>query len=596
MRKLRLWSQLFISFLWIPLVAALFVGVYGSRLVEQLYQDHLEADLEARARLCSHPIGELLNQGRTDAIDALSKELGQATGTRITVVLPSGQVVADSEESPADMDPHAGRPEIRTALAGATGRKTRFSATEQEERIYVAVPLRHEGVIVAAVRTSVPLTALTHTLTIFRNRIIAVGLIGIAIHALVSLLVARRISRPLEDIREGAQRFAAGDLAYRLRTGGSVEIDTVARAVNRMAEQLDERIRTILSQQHEQEAMLSSMEEGVLAIDRGGTILSLNETCAALLDGDVDRLRGRTVYEVIRKPDLLRFVESTLASGAPVDAELRIRGPQDRWLIAHGTALHDAPRGRIGVLIVLHDVTRLRHLETVRRDFVANVSHELRTPVTSLKGFVETLLDGALEDQENAARFLGIMLRQVNRLDAIIGDLLSLSRIERGAEQQTIELAQEPIRPVLQAAVELCAAQAADKGIRIDVDCAEDLAAEANAALLEQAAVNLLDNAIKYSGPGTTIRISAGRDEGHAFMQVGDEGCGIEAKHLPRLFERFYRVETSRSRELGGTGLGLAIVKHIALAHGGTVSVQSTVGSGSTFAIRWPIARAGPAS
>ncbi len=238
---------------------------------------------------------------------------------------------------------------------------------------------------------------------------------------------------------------------------------------------------------------------------------------------------------------------------------------------------------------MLHDVTRLRHLEEVRSDFVANVSHELRTPITSIKGFVETLLDGALEDRDNALRFLHIMLRQVNRLDAIISDLLALSRIEKGTDEQRIELTPEPVAAVLRAAVEMCEKKAADKCIPVELVCPDDLVGQINAALVEQAVINLLDNAIKYSESGATVQISAGREETDLVVRVQDHGCGIEARHLPRLFERFYRVDKARSRNLGGTGLGLAIVRHIALAHRGSVSVQSTVGAGSTFSLRLPL-------
>jgi two-component system phosphate regulon sensor histidine kinase PhoR len=245
-------------------------------------------------------------------------------------------------------------------------------------------------------------------------------------------------------------------------------------------------------------------------------------------------------------------------------------------------------------LIVLHDITRLRHLEEVRRDFVANVSHELRTPITSIKGFIETLMDGGFEDEENARRFLQITLRQVNRLDAIIGDLLVLSRIERGFEEQRIELAPESIRGALQAAIEMCEKKAADKAVKIELACPEDLTGEINAALLEQAVVNLLDNAIKYSNSAAVVEVIATGEATELVIRVKDQGCGIDAQHLPRLFERFYRVDKARSRELGGTGLGLAIVRHIALAHRGSVSVESTVGVGSTFCLRLPMSPANP--
>ena len=330
----RLWWRLFVSYLWVPILVLVSIGLYGSDVVRQLYQDHLKADLEARARLAAKPIDELLTSGQSEQVNALAKELGQSTSTRITVVLPSGTVVGDSHEDPHSMDNHGQRPEIREALAGAVGHSTRYSSTEQEERIYAAVPLMHGGKPTAVVRTSLPVTALTRTLGIVRNRLVVAGLIGVLLQAVISLVISRRISRPLEAIKVGADRFAAGDLNHRLAMAGSVEVAAVAKALNRMAEQLDERIQTVLRQQNEREAMLSSMEEGVLAVDNQSRILSLNKTCATLLGGEPAKLEGRTVYEVIRKPDLLKFVESALASLSPVDGEIQLHGPQDRWVSA----------------------------------------------------------------------------------------------------------------------------------------------------------------------------------------------------------------------------------------------------------------------
>jgi two-component system, OmpR family, phosphate regulon sensor histidine kinase PhoR len=589
MRKKRLWWWLFISYLWVPIVLLAAISAYDSNVVERLYTDQLKTDLEARARLASGPVDELLAKNRPERVDALCKSLGRASKTRLTVVLPSGRVIGDSDANIEDMDNHGNRQEVRDALADGIGWNVHHSSTLGEDRIYMAVRLMGGDRPAAVVRTSFPLTTLNDALSGVRNRVVIAALIGAICYAVISLMISRRMSRPVEEIKAGADRFAAGDLKHRLRVVGSAEVVALAETMNRMAEQLDERIQTVLRQQNEREAMLSSMEEGVLAINNEGTILSLNEACEALLGEKPAVLQGRSIYEVIRKADLLKFIESALASASPVEGELLIRGAQDRWVSAHGTVLHDSHRGKIGVLVVLHDITRLRHLEDVRRDFVANVSHELRTPITSIKGFVETLVDGAFEDRENAHRFLQIMLRQVNRLDAIIADLLMLSRIERGSDEQRIEVARESIRGTLKAAIEMCEKKASEKGVKIELVCPEDLSGEINAALLEQAVVNLLDNAIKYSNAETVIEVRAACEGTELVIQVKDHGCGIESQHLPRLFERFYRVDKARSRQLGGTGLGLAIVRHIALAHRGSASVESTVGVGSTFCLRLPI-------
>ena len=497
------------------------------RRCRRLYEAHLTADLESRARLACEPIDNLLTAGKAGEVDALCKKLGRSSHTRITVILPSGKAIGDSDADPGEMENHKDRPEIRDAFGGTVTQEIRRSDTLHEDRIYVAVPLVQHGRAMAVVRTSLSADRTRRRLARFAIAWPIAVSSGSRSLRVISLVISRRISRPLEEIKVGADRFAAGDLNHRLAAGGSLEVGAVAKALNRMAEQLDERIQTVLRQQNEREAMLSSMEEGVLAIDNQSRILSLNKTCATLLGGEPAKLEGRTVYEVIRKPDLLRFVESALASLSPVDGEIQIHGPQDRWVSAHGTTLYDPQRGKIGVLIVLHDVTRLRHLEEVRRDFVANVSHELRTPITSIKGFIETLLDGAREDKENALRFLQIMLRQVNRLDAIIGDLLSLSRIERGSDEQMIELAEDSIRGVLQAAIETCDRKAAEKQIQIELICPPDLTAQINAALLEQAVINLLDNAIKYSGAGSAIEIRAERDGG----EIGHLRQGSGLRH-----------------------------------------------------------------
>jgi two-component system phosphate regulon sensor histidine kinase PhoR len=468
------------------------------------------------------------------------------------------------------------------------GRSTRYSATLREKMMYVAVPVERAGTVAAVIRTSFAVRTLGETLHGMYWRIVVAGLIAILLVAAASLAVARRIAGPLEAIRAGAERFARGQLRHRLPVSGAEEVRMLAQSLNHMAVQLDERIQTIVSQENERSAVLASMEEGVLAVDQRSTVLNLNDMCGRLLGVDPEKARGRLVHEVIRKSSLLEFVERTLTSAEPIEEDFELRGQVNRWLHAHGTGLHDAQRRKIGALVVLHDVTRLRHLENVRRDFVANVSHELRTPITSIKGFVETLLHENLEDRQTAIRFLQIVLRQVNRLDEIIQDLLVLSRLERGVEEHTIELGPSPLAEVLRSAVEMCEKKAADKTITVQVQCPEGLTAQVNAPLLEQAVVNLIDNAVKYSDRQATVRVIAAEQAGEVVIRVEDDGCGIEARHLPRLFERFYRVDRARSRELGGTGLGLAIVKHIVNAHKGSVTVTSAVGRGSVFSIHLP--------
>ena len=404
----------------------------------------------------------------------------------------------------------------------------------------------------------------------------------------VSLIVSRRLSRPLEEMKRGAEHFARGELHYRLAMPASEEMAGLALALNQMAQELDERLRGITIQRNEQEAILASMVEGVLALDSDQRLLSLNQAAAEMLRIKREQAAGRSLPAAVRNLDLQKFVEQALAAGEPVEGELAL--PEGgRFLQAHGTGLLDPQGQRLGAVIVLHDITRLRRLETVRRDFVANVSHELKTPITSIKGYIETLQEGAIREPQEAERFLDILAKQADRLNAIVDDLLSLAKLEQEAEEAKIVLEPGPLAAVLQAAISSCAGQAEAKKISIELACAPDLQARMAAPLLEQAVLNLLDNAIKYSEPERKITVEASRSETEVLIRVRDQGWGIEKEHLPRIFERFYRVDKGRSRKLGGTGLGLSIVKHIALAHGGEVKVESRPGSGSTFTICLPL-------
>jgi two-component system phosphate regulon sensor histidine kinase PhoR len=578
----------FWSYLAIMVGLIVVLGLYASREAREFYLDRESRELETAAHLVKARIAEPLGGGRFADVQAVCAESSRSLGMRITVILPSGKVVGESSEQPEHLENHRNRPEIIEALAGSVGRSRRFSSTRGQELMYVAVPLKQDGRVAAVIRTSFPVHTLLQTFHVVYLRIGAAGLAATLLVALASLVVARKIVRPLEVIRAGAERFAGGELEHRLPIRGAEEVRMLAESMNHMAQELHQRMQTIISQEHEHEAVLSSMDEGVLAVDQTGKILSLNDACGKLLSLNPEKVRGRLVHELVRTCNLLEFVERTLISATRIEEDIEFSRPDNRWMHAHGTVLRDPQGNKIGALIVLHDITRLRHLENVRRDFVANVSHELRTPITSIKGFVETLLAEELEDKQTSLRFLRIVLKQADRLDAIIHDLLTLSRVERGAEGQTIQLERERICPVLQSAVEMCERKAADKQIDIELTCADDLAATINSPLLEQAVVNLLDNAIKYSSPRGHVRIVAVSGPGEVTIRVEDDGCGIESRHLPRLFERFYRVDKARSRELGGTGLGLAIVKHIVAAHDGSVQVQSTVGAGSVFSIRLP--------
>ncbi len=588
MNRKRLLAHLYPTILLILITALGLLGWYSVVSLEDFYLSQTRQDLKAEALLIEQLLAGRWKGSEHARLERLVKNLGEKTTTRITLIRADGRVIADSNQNPLKMDNHARRPEVRTALSGRTGSSLRFSRTLQTRMMYLAVPARDAGGISGVVRIAIPVGVIQEVLSTARSRIF-VGIFMIALLAAgSSLIVYRRISRPLQEMKQGAERFAGGELDYRLPIPDSGEIGGLAVALNRMAEQLKERIETILRQRNEQEALFAGMVESVLAVDLDRRILSMNRAAEEMFGISAGVARGRSLQEIVRNVDLHNFYEKVLRSGETLEEDLLLFTEGERNLQAHGTILRDAGKRRSGVLIVLNDVTRIRRLEKVRRDFFDNVSHELKTPITSIKGYVETLLNGESHNTEDVQRFLRIVSDQTDRLTTLIEDLLSLSRIEQGAERGGIHLHPDGLLGVIRGAVRNSEEKAASRGIGIQVDCDPALLARINPNLLEQALSNLIDNAVKYGDPNGTIRVECARAGAEIELRVVDRGIGIAAEHHERLFERFYRVDKARSRREGGTGLGLAIVKHIAEAHGGRVAVESVPGQGSVFSIFLP--------
>ncbi len=355
-----------------------------------------------------------------------------------------------------------------------------------------------------------------------------------------------------------------------------------------MSRELEEQIETITQQRNEHLAVLSSLLESVFAVGLDEKILSINPAGESLLGIESGSALGRQLPEVVRNYRLQELFRESLRSEGVVEGDVTLYEQNEKIVELYGTSLNDAQGEKLGAFIVLNDVTQVRRLERVRKDFVANVSHELRTPLTSIKGFVETLLEGAIERKEDARRFLEIANRHVDRLNAIIENLLNLSRIEEGTERKGLEVEMQDIDHVVRSALRVCETKAEEKEVRLELERTGEMMASVNSGLLEEAIVNLVDNAIKYSERGDLVRIRLKDSESEFAVEVEDEGCGVSSEHMNRIFERFYRVDQGRSRKEGGAGLGLAIVKHVALAHRGRVNVSSNLGKGSTFSLHFP--------
>ena len=587
--KKRLIYQLFPSYLVITLVSLFAVSWYALSFTRQFYLERTRVDLETNGRLLEKQVIRLLIPLDAQAMDRFCKDAAGQTVTRVTVILPGGRVVGDSEEMPAKMASHLDREEIRDAYLGNVGMSIRHSDTLKQDMMYVALPLYADKVLSGVLRTSIPVTAIDERLGTIRWRISLGALLIALLASFVSWYASRKITRPLEKMRDGARQFATGVLTHRLPLYDIYEFSTLAETMNQMAEQLQQRLEEITSQRNKTEAVLSSMHEGVIATDLEQRVISINRAAASMFAVPLKSIQGRSVLEIIRNHEFHSLMNQSLSTGESLESDIVYHQNGERTFNVHCTPLLDAMQKRMGGLLVISDVTQLRRLENMRRDFAASVSHEIKTPLTAIKGFVETLCTGEVEDREETRRFLNIIDKHVNRLATIIDDLMQLSRIERDDEIQQIGLECCRIQDVINTVIDLCDENIQAKGIDVQLSCEPDLKGCFDATLLEQAAVNLLDNAIKYSPEKSDIQIEALTVDDEIQIRFKDEGMGIAKKHLPRLFERFYRVDKARSRKLGGTGLGLAIVKHIAQAHGGNVTVESELGKGSTFTLHLPV-------
>lgn len=599
--KKLIW-QIFPGSILTILLAVVAVSWYGIDAFQAFHLQETESDLKSRASLVRTHIHEYLDESAIVPLRKYCIQAGRESGTRITVINRAGKVLADSNEDPDVMDNHGHRVEIVEAFKGGVGVSRRYSKTLDERLVYVALPLFSMGVaglespdvkgsVEAVVRTSLSVASLDKALFDIKKRI-ALGALAILVLAgIVTLLISRNISKPLEQMTRSAEDFSKGNFSQRMlpiaKRSSSLEIVTLAGSMDRMAELLDDKIQTIVTQRNQLQTVFSSMVEAVIAIDKEERVIKLNEAAADFFEVDVQEARGKIIQQIVRNTDLLQQIHQVFKDKESVEGEIVLRyRNQDRFLQTHVVTLSNGAGENIGVLVVMNDVTKLRKLEAVRRDFVANVSHELRTPITSIRGYVETLLDGAIDNKEDAVRFLEIVLRQSGRLSIIIDDLLVLSRIEEEARQRSIVFTKGPLSPVIDQAIQTCMLQADRAGVSVQSYCPETVIVEMNETLIEQAVLNLLINAITYSKEGDTVTIeTTEKSNGEVQIIVSDTGCGIPKQHVSRLFERFYRIDPARSRKQGGTGLGLAIVKHIVQAHDGRIDVDSMEGKGTTFTI-----------
>jgi two-component system, OmpR family, phosphate regulon sensor histidine kinase PhoR len=554
-------------------------------------RDAAFAGLTAEARLMARVVEEQLARGASpDAIDPVVDAAALEVNARVTVIAPDGRVLADSSASGRDLARvanHADRPEVQDALAGRTSRAERRSDTVGRELLYAAVPVRSGGRVVGVARLSRGIEAIeAQGRDLWRAAALAFALALLAT-GLLSLLLSSPLGRSLEEIMEAARQLARGDLSARIRVRREDELGELARIINHSADQLQGRLAEIARDRGRTDAILSAMDDGVLAVDHRGTVTLANPSLVRAL-GLAEPL-GRHYLEIVRQREVGALIEDVLRTGDRREAEVELIHVQRVFTIT-GVPFPGEEGAPHGAVLTLNDTTERHRVERIRRDFVANASHELRTPLTSIRGFVEALEDGAVEEPETAQRFLGKIRTHADRMAALVDDLLELSRLE--ARARPPEREETLVSEVAEDVVASFAGLATRKDVRLRRVDRGTARVATDRERLRRILENLVDNAVKYTPEGGEVEVAtADGPEGSVRVEVADNGPGIAPEHIERIFERFYRVDKARSRELGGTGLGLSIVRHLAESLGATVSVESAHGRGSRFTVTLPAKR-----
>jgi len=570
------------------------MGVYVTSVLETHSVENLKSGLVTEARLIHDAIAPyLVRRAPREWVQELVEKYGRKLGARVTVIAEDGTVLGDSKqdlEGVRRMENHAGRPEVRAALAGGIGSHVRRSRTLNLEMLYVAIPLEEGGSVKGVLRLALPMTEVARAVTSVRWTVTAGALLAFGLVLAVGLFISRRVTQPVTEMQAIAHRMAEGDFERKVPVTGQDEVAELGHALNLMATRLRERIQDLEGERAKVAAVLDGMVEGVIAIDHRGRILLMNPGVRSIFKLGHERVEGRPFLEVIRQKEIFDLVEACQActTGESCRREVDLGPPISRILQAHATPVPFDPEGQ-GTLLVLHDITELRRLEQVRTEFVANVSHELRTPLTAIQGYLETLREGALDEPAVARRFLNIAHTHTERLSRLVEDLLQLSDIETG--KVVLDLSPVNVYEVASDVSAIFESRATQKNLALLNRVLPELRVHADRDRLSQILVNLVDNALKYTPEEGQITLDARRASGgFVEVRVSDTGIGIPSTDLPRITERFYRVDRARSRELGGTGLGLAIVKHLVQIHGGELRIESELGKGTTVRFTLPSA------
>ena len=572
-----------------------FIGPF----IERFYLDEAREHLTSKAHLIQSGID---TKRENVSLQDFVKKSSSLSEIRITILDTNGVVLADSEEDPALMENHRTvnkREEIEIAIKKGIGNSQRYSTTINEDMLYVAIlaSVENSNIII---RTSESMQSLNTSINKARKRIVLISIIILIVIIPIVIITSRLITRPLFLIGKAAKKISKGDMmdpipiSQKSFFSGTEEISSITVALNEMAKELDKKIATITKEKNEQKNILNyiniiqySMSEGLIAIDLENKISTINKAASSYLDIDRKKDVGKQYDKKIKNKAIKKIIKSILKKQRPITKEIRIGKMKKMFFTVNGKVLKDQKLKPVGCLIVMTDVTRLKQLEAMRRVFVANVSHELKTPITSIGGYIETAQKDISLKTKN--EFLEKAIKQNNRLNSIIDDLLRLSRIEAIEDEDAFTLSTQKLLPIIEGSVEDIRENIKKYGIKVTIECSKDIYAKIDSQLMREALINLLENAIKYGVDNSTVILSVKRKSNKILIDIENKGEVIPEKERDRIFNRFYRVDKSRSKKTGGTGLGLAIVKHISIVHNGTIEVHKSDGNTTVFRLTLPV-------
>lgn len=585
------WKQFISSFLIIVLVLFIFTFLVIGELNK--YDKSLTKErLLTAANLSTQVLKPSLENPTIDKVQSVVSSLGENTGVRITVIDENGVVLGDSKKNPREMENHSERPEIKQALNNEIGESSRYSSTLQKEMFYVAVIHRDKnGKPQTIIRAALPLSIIQQALLPLKSKVIYMGIALTILALLLSLAVSKMTTKSLAGIISISDELAKGNLNVEIPVSDSKgEIPKITKALNHMAQKLNEVFKQLSHEKNQLEAVLSAMSEGVMVVSEKGRIIIINNALKEMFNLADDPIQ-KPYWEVLRNRILIKLIDGVLENWKPDNKEIFYLYPEERYYLANAIPLNSPDKE---IIVVMFDITEFKKLENIKADFIANVSHELRTPLTAIKGYTETLEEEAFESPQDQKHFLSIIKRHADRLINIVSDLLVLSEVEGmdalSKENESNDFEEVNIDEIIKSCLEALKTKASEKDLNVLFKSTQsEHIITANGFLLEQMFINLIDNAVKYTPDHGKIGIEISSRDKELIVEIYDTGIGIPKESLPRIFERFYRVDKTRSRKMGGTGLGLSIVKHIVIIHGGKIEVQSEEEKGSRFIITLPI-------